>query len=140
MTDGISRRGFFRSGIVAAAVAPGAVLTWDFFRSPDCAAWMAEQIFENYQLPAETRPTVETFVANIQDDRYLQTESAQFVKALWSQGNPSEDDLVRYLVQEFAVSTNVLEYYDGSAKDLIWTGYPTGDEAQEDLQAERLIG
>jgi hypothetical protein len=140
MTDGISRRGFFRSGIVAAAVAPGAVLTWDFFRSPDCATWMVEQIFENYQLPAETRSTVETFVSHIQDDRYLQTESAQYVKALWSQGNPSEDDLVRYLVQEFAVSTNVLEYYDGSAKELVWTGHPMMDEALDDVLSARLIG
>lgn len=140
MTDGISRRGFFRSGIVAAAVTPSTVLTWDFFRSPDCAAWMVEQIFDNYQLPAETRPTVETFVARLQDDHYLQTESAQYVKDLWSLGNPSKDDLVRYLVQEFAVSTNVLEYYEGNAKELLWTGYPTTDNEQDGSQAERLIG
>jgi NAD(P)-dependent dehydrogenase (short-subunit alcohol dehydrogenase family) len=140
MTDGVSRRGFLRSGISVATVAPGVVLTWDFFRSPDCAAWMVDQIFENYQLQDAARKTVETFVARIQDDRYLQTESAQFIKALWSQGNPSEDDLARYLVQEFAVSTNILEYHDGSATELIWTGYPTLDEHPAVTDVDSFIG
>ncbi|MBM4251831.1 MAG: hypothetical protein FJ146_07650 [Deltaproteobacteria bacterium] len=140
MTDGVTRRGFLRSGIAAATIAPGVVFTWDFFRSPDCATWMIEQLVENYQLPDAARRTVALFVARIQDDRYLQTESAQYIKALWSQGNPSEDDLARYLVQEFAVSTNILEYHDGSATELVWTGYPTEGDLPDVTEAESLLG
>ena len=128
MTSGYSRRGFIQSTVAVAAVLPGAHVSLAFFNSAMGKEWMIIELMHHYWLAEADRTVVEVFVDRLQEEKYLQTESAAFIRDLWSKGRVARDQLATYLVQEFAVTTNVLAYRAREAAALEWTGHVSADE------------
>ena len=123
MTSGYSRRGFIQSTVAVAAVLPGTHVSLAFFNSAIGKEWMVIELMHHYWLAEADRGVVAMFVDRLQDEKFVQTESAAFIRDLWSKGRVARDQLATYLVQEFAVTTNVLAYREREAAALEWTGH-----------------
>ncbi|MCX6107368.1 MAG: hypothetical protein NTY08_16205 [Proteobacteria bacterium] len=123
MTSGYSRRGFIQSTVAVAAVLPVTHVSLAFFNSAMGKEWMIIEVMHHYWLAEADRGVVVVFVDRLQEEKYLQTESAAFIRDLWSKGRVARDQLATYLVQEFAVTTNVVAYRAREAAALEWTGH-----------------
>ena len=135
MTSGFSRRGFIQSTVAVAAVLPGTHVSLAFFNSAIGKEWMIIEVMHHYWLAEADRGVVERFVDGLQDEKYLQTESAAFIRDLWSKGRVARDKFATYLEQEFAVTTNVLAYRAREVASLEWTGHVSAVEGAWDGQA-----
>ena len=134
---GIGRRDFLRQ--TAAAVATGAAVTTGATSATlaqhvlitpidqgdhQSMKWMAAQIMEHFALNSACGGTVDLFVTRLLDPRHVQTRSVDFVRSLQSAGTVAKDQLSAYLIEEFAVTTNVLALQSREALELVWLGHP----------------
>ncbi len=113
----VSRRSFAKVLATTSALGAGS-LSIDSLWSSSGRNYMANLLIKALSLGEDSMPVVLQFCTELEQGYRSQTDTTHYLKVVLA-GSDQEDQLSKYLVQEFMISSNFLEFRNGIHTELV---------------------